>query len=503
MNKKRTKGFTLIELLAVIVILAIIALIAVPVIMNIINKANKSAFKDTAYGIINAGELYFAERQLEPLGMQNNVTIKLPDTTKTLELKGEVPTGEILITKDGKIALFIKNNRYCITKGLDDKDITVTEDIENCKLPTENGGAGGSSDVLDNEWPIEWKQSEVSGNAQVVVAEGLVLRRVSDIDITKESTNLKVEMTANVGTDTTTVECIQNGDYSYIAIIGDFWVGISFDYIIAGEYDDITVSETGLYWSIFDFDTSIEPDATYDIKFKISKNESESGESGNPVQPSLPELGTTAENCTWEEITAIGNAGKADEYFNLGDTKTITLTTGEEVLMEIVAFDADEKTDGSKAAITWLSKNLLATKHNMISSLSNFAGWRASEMRSWLQSDVYNTLPSEVKNAIVEVEKTYYNNTTSSTLTYTDTVWIPSYREMFGGTSFETSGATYTSYFTSDISRIKYYYNGNASWWLRSACIDFSGGFELVESDGSSGSTNSNIDNGVALGFCT
>ena len=49
---KRNKGFTLIELLAVIVILAIIALIAVPVVMNIIDKANKSAFKDSAYGIL-------------------------------------------------------------------------------------------------------------------------------------------------------------------------------------------------------------------------------------------------------------------------------------------------------------------------------------------------------------------------------------------------------------------------------------------------------------------
>ena len=60
--EKKT-GFTLIELLAVIVILAIITLIAVPVIINIINIANKSAFKDTAYGIIQAGEYYFAEKQ--------------------------------------------------------------------------------------------------------------------------------------------------------------------------------------------------------------------------------------------------------------------------------------------------------------------------------------------------------------------------------------------------------------------------------------------------------
>ena len=51
------RGFTLIELLAVIVILALIALIAVPVIMNIISSARESAFKDTMYGVVKAGEL--------------------------------------------------------------------------------------------------------------------------------------------------------------------------------------------------------------------------------------------------------------------------------------------------------------------------------------------------------------------------------------------------------------------------------------------------------------
>ena len=131
---KKNRGFTLIELLAVIVILAIIALIAVPVIMNIINKANKSAFKDSAYGVISAGELYFAERQLEPNGMLEDVTITLPDTTKTLQLKGEVPTGSILITKEGKVAIAVHNNRYCVTKGIEDKDITVTENYDECEL---------------------------------------------------------------------------------------------------------------------------------------------------------------------------------------------------------------------------------------------------------------------------------------------------------------------------------------------------------------------------------
>ena len=143
----QNKGFTLIELLAVIVILAIIALIAVPVIMNIIDKANKSAFKDSAYGIINAGELYFAEMQLEPLGMLEDVTITLPDTTKTLELKGEVPTGKILITKEGKIALAVSNGRYCITKSIDDIDVKITEDYESCELPSGGNDAGGNQET--------------------------------------------------------------------------------------------------------------------------------------------------------------------------------------------------------------------------------------------------------------------------------------------------------------------------------------------------------------------
>jgi len=133
MNQKKTKGFTLIELLAVIVILAIIALIAVPVTLNIIDKANKSAFKATAYGIISAGEYYWSSQQLEPQGMLEDVTFDLSD--ERLELKGDIPEGNIVVTQDGDIALAVHNNRYCVTKGLDDTDVTITEDVENCKIP--------------------------------------------------------------------------------------------------------------------------------------------------------------------------------------------------------------------------------------------------------------------------------------------------------------------------------------------------------------------------------
>ena len=85
--KKNTKGFTLIELLAVIVILAIIALIAVPVILNILTKSRKSAAQDTAYSVLNAAELYYAEALLD------NPTAAFTDKTFEFVEAGTIPTG--------------------------------------------------------------------------------------------------------------------------------------------------------------------------------------------------------------------------------------------------------------------------------------------------------------------------------------------------------------------------------------------------------------------------
>ena len=136
--KRKNKGFTLIELLAVIVILAIIALIAVPVVMNIITKARKSAFKDSAYGIIKAGELYYADRLLEPDGMTEDKMFTFPNEVAGLDIEGSKPKdGSVIVTTEGKVAIGVTNGKYCITKGFEDTDVTVTEEVENCKNPEE------------------------------------------------------------------------------------------------------------------------------------------------------------------------------------------------------------------------------------------------------------------------------------------------------------------------------------------------------------------------------
>ena len=171
----KKKGFTLIELLAVIVILAIIALIAVPVILNIIDKANKSAFKDTAYGLISAGELYFAEQQLTLNGMDENKTFNLSEanTEGGLQIKGEVPIGKVSVTKEGKVAISVYNERYYAKKDYDDTEVEVYEvkyysTLSGAVSDVNDGKAGANSDATkDNATAAVFKDNE--GNVSVIL----------------------------------------------------------------------------------------------------------------------------------------------------------------------------------------------------------------------------------------------------------------------------------------------------------------------------------------------
>ena len=129
----KKKGFTLVELLAVIVILAIIALIAVPTVINIIGSAQKHAFKDSVYGVIKAGELYY---QSSDQGVaKQEIVLEFPNDTEILGIKGTVPNGIMGIDASGQIAVGLMNEKYCVTKEYNEKDITITDDIKNCKMP--------------------------------------------------------------------------------------------------------------------------------------------------------------------------------------------------------------------------------------------------------------------------------------------------------------------------------------------------------------------------------
>ena len=139
------KGFTLIELLAVIVVLAIIALITIPQILNVVDKSQRSAFIDSAYGIIEAGKLYYMENingknPLERYDFEiiNDKFVLEKDSTKELKFNGTVPDNGILqLHSNGRIAIAICNKEYCACKGASELKVTLKE--ANCNINDETG----------------------------------------------------------------------------------------------------------------------------------------------------------------------------------------------------------------------------------------------------------------------------------------------------------------------------------------------------------------------------
>lgn len=119
----KQKGFTLLELLAVIVVLAIIALIATPIVIKVIDSAEKGAFEDTAYGLISAAKIYYAESSFD--GQNKQEVFTFPGDKK-LKVSGNKPDGgNLVLDENGKIEMAIHNNKWCVVKGKEEGKVTV------------------------------------------------------------------------------------------------------------------------------------------------------------------------------------------------------------------------------------------------------------------------------------------------------------------------------------------------------------------------------------------
>lgn len=208
---------------------------------------------------------------------------------------------------------------------------------------------------------------------------------------------------------------------------------------------------------------------------------------------------------SWDEIFQAEENGSYKTKYSVGDTKYLVVG-GTYVLMQIIAFDRDilSSDHTSTAKITWLAKGL-SFQFPMNFEDATKGGWADCECRKFLSDTIYGQIPENVRNKIVAVDKTYTaTSSSSSTATVSDKLWIPSAREIYGGSSYENTGVDYTDFFTGNSVRIKHdgLLTNNASyWWLRS--VNSSTNFRNVSN---SGNVNSGIASGsyrVALGFCT
>ena len=237
---------------------------------------------------------------------------------------------------------------------------------------------------------------------------------------------------------------------------------------------------------------------------------------GTTAWKTLPTLLSTDfsfEKASWSDIAALSESGSADKYFSVGDEKTISLTTGEQVTLVILGFDHDDLTGGGKAGMSIGMKNLLATKYRMNATATNEGGWDESEMRTSTMATLLSQLPSDLQSVIKQVNKkaTAGGESTSIT-TSADKLWLFAEVEIDGTTSagYADEGEQYEYWKTVKdgtvaADRKKYLSNGSGSayyWWLRSPSVSISGSFRCIGSTGGVNASSAYSSYGVSFGFC-
>lgn len=215
----------------------------------------------------------------------------------------------------------------------------------------------------------------------------------------------------------------------------------------------------------------------------------------------------------WATIAELSENGQAQTFFSVGDEKTISLTTGEQVTLVILDFNHDDLTSGGKAGMTIGMKNLLATTYRMNETATNEGGWDESEMRTSTMATLLSQLPSDLQGVIKQVnKKATAGGASTSITTSADKLWLLAEVEVDGTTSagYADEGEQYEYWKTVkdgtvSADRIKYLSNGSGSansWWLRSPYVSSSPSFRAFPSAGGVYASAASSARGVSFGFC-
>ena len=232
----------------------------------------------------------------------------------------------------------------------------------------------------------------------------------------------------------------------------------------------------------------------------------------------------------WEIIIDAIREGN-DGVYNVGDTKEIDLGSYGKHTLRIA-----NKSTPSECSTAGFSQTAcgfvlefadIITTHNMnpkgeykgttYSFGWNVDGWPASSMYTFVNNDIYNTLPSEIKNAIIDttVVSGHGNTSGETNFTSTDKLYLLAPKEIYSdfpgsSTNYDTAKnltrtldyyknlGTSTSNYSGAIKK-----NGTsaAAWWLRTANSSNTGIFLNVNYYGSYNNNYATIAYGVAPAF--
>lgn len=258
-------------------------------------------------------------------------------------------------------------------------------------------------------------------------------------------------------------------------------------------------------------------------------------------------INTTLNSNSWATIKAVSDAGKGDNYWDVGDTKTITINgtvqgftfSNLSIAAFIIGFDHNSSREGSNRIHFQIGKianklvglcdsnygNYVSSGFCMNTEQTDRGGWSNSHMRKTVlgnsgapssspANSLLAALPADLRAAMKSVSK-YSDNTgggydTASYVTATtDWLFLLAEFEYHGSrrryaNSAEQNYQKQYDYYKAGNSKAHYRHDSTGTAvaaWTRSANVGNGGSFCLVNEDGTTAGINADYSWALAPGF--
>ena len=215
---------------------------------------------------------------------------------------------------------------------------------------------------------------------------------------------------------------------------------------------------------------------------------------------------------SWKTIQKAVQTENTSKY-KVGDTKEVDLGSFGKHMVRISNMSACT-TETSETACGFVVEFAdIITNQKFNSTATNVGGWKDSEMRTYVNSAIYNALPIELQNVITTTKVISGHGSTSGETNFEtqDKLYLLNAQEVWSTNDYDTSvgtskqldyyknqGVTASSY----AGAIKQYNGANSKWWLRSAYSSFNAyDFLYVSIYGGWACDGAFISNGVSPAF--
>lgn len=188
----------------------------------------------------------------------------------------------------------------------------------------------------------------------------------------------------------------------------------------------------------------------------------------------------------WSTIISAVKSGNTSNY-KVGDTKEIDMGDFGKHIIRIANMSTPSECSNEDFSQTTCGFVLefadIITKHNMNSKETTVGGWEKSELRTYINNDIYNALPDSLKDAIIDTRvESGHGIMDKENFVTTDKLYLLSVEELsFDSTRnvsaiktrkldyYTTSGSD-----SADMSlNIKKYQDKASTWWLRGALFSY------------------------------